>query len=220
VMRSASTSPFPGLSEYLSRGAPAVSTTKKKGRRSLAHAKMPVYAAIVEGTSIARGQLGVAAVNPATKDFHIFSFVDSSYASLQTLLQELDPTEVLIDESTSKDLHDAVTTTCHTADVFTVKRKFFEGGLARHRKLSNRSCKLVDSTGKEECLSAFSALVQFTEHATKSVLSRSSLSISLHEKSLSMVCPTCEMEGSECEMKSLAEIREHFAHNHWQVHGY
>ncbi|GMR61339.1 hypothetical protein PMAYCL1PPCAC_31534, partial [Pristionchus mayeri] len=144
---------------------------------------------------------------------------DPSYSILKGLLQEVDPSEIRIHSSSSKALCDAVVSVCGESPIYNSRKTLFEGGRMRYKMLSKSGPNIVNPSEKSLCLAAFAALVDFTEQVRDESLSPSSCTISFHQKSHSMVCPLCE-EKERVELKSLEDVKVHFARNHWQVHGY
>ncbi|GMR45058.1 hypothetical protein PMAYCL1PPCAC_15253, partial [Pristionchus mayeri] len=215
--------PFPGFVTCLSKGQ-----SKKEGRtRTLddrTNPTAPIFVSIVESKPISsRGLLGVAALNPATNDFHLFSFDDPDYSRLNTLLQELHATEIIIKNSKKKALNEAVTSACPGALISTVSKQNYEGGLAMYRALCNPNSKVENSAGMDRCLSALAGLVKYAEHSAGAALPPAGCTFRLHENEVVICCPLCEKDVQnprKVEMRNALEIQDHFFRVHWNLRGY
>ncbi|GMS88813.1 hypothetical protein PENTCL1PPCAC_10988, partial [Pristionchus entomophagus] len=211
------------------------SEAKSKSRRTAtslgaSNIASRVYASIMPGEGLERDEIGLAAINLTTMEFHLFKFMDQS--SFKTQLQELKPDQIIIcdlnkEPSLNTTLYDVVRSLCPKATFSAIQRSYFDDsqGLSlynsvhdAHKSRSKSEC----PANKILCLAAFSALFGYAEYLHSKSLLPSSITVSFHEDPIFIVCPLCEKdENAERHlMANLKDIQHHFFHHHWQVHGY
>ncbi|GMS88821.1 hypothetical protein PENTCL1PPCAC_10996, partial [Pristionchus entomophagus] len=221
---------FKGFLRDLSTEAKSPSQRTTTTSLATSNDPSPVYASIMRGEGLERGEIGMAAIDLTTMDFHLFSFMDQS--SFKTQLQELKPDEIIICDSINEPrlntaLYDVVRSLCPKATFSAVQRSYFDDsqGLSLynsvHDALKSKS-KPECPANKALCLAAFNALFDYTEYLHSKSLPPSSITVSFHEDPIFIVCPLCEKnENAERHlMANLKDIQHHFFHHHWQVHGY